>query len=122
MFSSYRTSFGHAIHGLRHVYTHERSFRVQCRMAVVVLLLGLLVQFEVWEYILILLLCASVLTLEVLNSAVELVLDVLKPRLSAQVGVVKDMMAGAVLLVSLCSAVVGCILFFPHVLELLARI
>jgi undecaprenol kinase len=122
MFSSYSASVQHAIHGLRHVYTHERSFRIQCRVAVVVLLAGLVVQFDVWEYILILLLCASVLTLEVLNSAVELVLDVLKPRLSAQVGVVKDMMAGAVLLVSLCSAVVGFLLFLPHVLELMVRI
>ncbi len=119
---SYLTSFRHAIHGLRYVYMHERSFRIQCRVAVIVLMFGLLVDFDVWEYILLLLLCASVLTLEVFNSAVELVLDVLKPRFSAQVGVVKDMMAGAVFLASICSAVVGCLLFVPHVLEMIQRI
>ncbi len=122
MFSLYSGSFRHAIHGLQHIYTHERSFRIQCRIALLVLFAGLIVGLDVWEYILVLLLCSSVLTLEVINSAVELVLDVLKPRFSAQVGVVKDMMAGAVLLVSVCSAVIGFLLFFPHMLELMGRI
>ncbi len=119
---SYTTPFVHALHGLRHVYQHERSFRIQSAVAVCVLMAGLVIRLDTWEYILLVLLCISVLTLEVLNSAVEVVLDILKPRLSAQVGVAKDIMAGAVLLVSVCSAVIGAILFFPHILELLSVI
>lgn len=119
---SYITPFKHALHGLGHVYANERSFRLQCLATVVVLSAGLVVHLETWEFVLVILLCCSVLTLEVLNSAVEVVLDILKPRLSAQVGVAKDIMAGAVFLASVCSAIVGVLLFTPHILELIALI
>lgn len=120
MTPSFFQSCRHAIHGLVYVYIHERSFRLQCFVALCVLVSAALLGFEMWEYIVLVVVCASVLTLEVLNSAVEVMLDILKPRLSAQVGVAKDIMAGAVLLVSFCSAIIGGILFFPHVLEILS--
>jgi diacylglycerol kinase len=119
MTSSFWQSTQHALHGIIYVYTHERSFRLQCFVAVCILLSAVLFGFEMWEYIVLVLVCASVLTLEVLNSALEVVLDILKPRLSAQVGVAKDIMAGAVMLASFCSVIIGGILFFPHVLEIL---
>lgn len=108
----------YAIRGLQHVYVHERNFRFQCFVTVFVVLAAIFFRFDTWEFVLITLLSVSVLTLEVLNSAVEVVLDILKPRLSGQVGIAKDIMAGAVLLVSLCSFFVGVVLFYPHVLEL----
>lgn len=122
MVPSFVTSCQYALRGLHYVYQHERSFRMQCMVALCALVGTVLFRFDIWECVLVLLLCASVLTLEVLNSAVEVVLDILKPRLSAQVGVAKDIMAGAVLLVSLCSAIVGLIVFVPHILELLSVI
>lgn len=115
---SFFTSLKYALQGLKYVYQRERNFRVQCVVAIFVLGGTVFFQFDTWEYILIILLCTSVLTLEILNSAVEVMLDILKPRLSAQVEVAKDIMAGAVFLVSLCSGIVGLILFAPHILEL----
>ena len=46
-------------------------------------------------------------------------LDLLKPRLSPQVETVKDIMAGAVLLASIGSVIVGAIIFIPYIVPLL---
>jgi diacylglycerol kinase len=113
------SSFKFAIRGLIYVFKHERSFRLQCLVAVLVIFGTWFFNLAVWETILILLLVASVLTLEVLNSAFEVVLDVFKPRLYEHAGVAKDCMAGAVLLASLFSFFIGVYLFLPHILELL---
>lgn len=71
-----------------------------------------------WEIILVVLLIMLVLIMELLNTAVERVMDLLKPRLHQYVLLIKDVMAGAVLLTSLAALVIGSIIFIPHLVAL----
>ncbi len=73
------------------------------------------------EWILVIFLILSVITLEFLNSTVEKFSDILKPRLDYQIEVVKDMMAGVVFLTSLGAIIIGVIIFWPHLVALFTR-
>lgn len=105
----------YAFRGLIHVFQTEPSFRFQILAAFVVLVLMNIYPLAHWERIILLLLIGSVLVLEVVNSVLERLVDSFKPRVHPIVAQVKDMMAGAVLVSSLISAIVGLMIFWPYV-------
>lgn len=111
-------SIAHAMRGVKVVFFSEQSFRIQVVVAVLVIIAACSVGLTSTEWIIILLLIGSVLTLEMVNSILERVVDTFKPRIHPVVKDIKDIMAGTVMLVSLIAAVVGLIIFCPHLLEL----
>ncbi|MCB9798948.1 diacylglycerol kinase family protein [Candidatus Nomurabacteria bacterium] len=113
-----KSSFAYAVLGMKYVYVHERNFRIQCWSALVVVACAFFFGLSPLEFVAILFLIMTVLILEMLNSALEKFVDILKPRLDLHVGVVKDIMAGMVLLSSLGAAIVGLIIFYPYVISL----
>ncbi|HBU07556.1 MAG TPA: diacylglycerol kinase [Candidatus Magasanikbacteria bacterium] len=115
-------SFKEAIQGVAYVFKHEQNFRIQVVISLLVLIFVWFFELSKAEMIVIFLLIILVLILELLNSAVEKLSDVLKPRLSLQIGVVKDIMAGMVFLSSLGAVVIGLIIFWPHLFEFIERI
>lgn len=93
--------------GLGRIFKEERSFRVQVLAAAVVCVFMVWLPLGFAERLVLILLIAAVLILEIFNSVLERLADALAPRLSYLVKDVKDMMAGAVLLMSLVAAIVG---------------
>ena len=59
-----------------------------------------------------------VLATELLNTAFEHLCDVVQPELHASVKAAKDVAAGAVLVTSIGAAVIGAMVFWPHVAAL----
>ena len=96
-------SFADAFRGLKHVFKTEQNFRIQLLVGVLVLAVAFYFPLRSWEIILLALLILLVLLVEIFNTAFEKFSDLLKPRLHHYVGVVKDIMAGAVLITS-CAA------------------
>lgn len=115
-------SVKHALRGLSDLFIAEQSFRIQVLASVLVLTLVVVLHLEMWERILLLLLVAAVLILEILNTIIERVADAVHPRVSPMVREVKDMMAGAVLLCSIVSAIVGGVILYTPFMELLCVI
>lgn len=114
-----KQSFGFALRGLQTVFRFEQSFRLQCVAGIVVIFLALFLRISRNEFIVIMLLVAAVLTLEVINSIFERLVDAFKPRIHPLVKEVKDMMAAAVLITSLFALVIGVLIFYPYVRQLI---
>lgn len=112
-------SFADAARGLKHVFKSEQNFRIQIFTGFVVIAIAFWLPLQVWERILIILLVLLVLLVEILNTVFEYFSDLLKPRLHHYIYVIKDVMAGAVLLTSLVAMVVGLIIFYPHLKSVL---
>ena len=109
---------GFALAGLRAGWRRERSLRthfVFAGLAAVALLV--LRPAPVW-WALVALVIALVLALELVNSAVETVIDRLHPERHEEMRIAKDMLAGAVLLVSLAALVVALMLVIDSVSRL----
>ncbi len=120
-FSSLIQSVRHAWRGLRLAFRTERSFRIHILVTLIVTVLLLILPLQTYERITILLAIAAVLVLELLNSTVERLADLLKPRLHQYVADVKDLMAGAVLIAAFFAVCIGFLIFWPYVSMLFAR-
>lgn len=114
---SFARSFRYAARGVRYALRHEQSFRVQTFFAIVVTSLVIVFRVARQDAIIVFLLVGAVLTLELLNTALELLLDVVKPRLHYAVELIKDLMAAAVLVVSLLAFLIGLYIFLPYVAQ-----
>ena len=115
-------SFKHALRGVGVVFKNEQSFRIQVICAVFVVFASALFRIKVYEWILVLLLIGSVLSLEMINSILERIVDSFKPRIHPIVKDIKDVMAGTVFVASVISAIVGLIIFYPYLEKLVSML
>ncbi len=108
-------SIRYALRGLANVFRSEQNFRLQVLAAIVVVVGMLAFPLPLWQRVILILLIAAVLVLEVINTVFERIVDGFKPRIHPVVGEIKDMMAAAVFLVSVVSAIIGILIFWPYV-------
>ncbi|MFA5994896.1 MAG: diacylglycerol kinase [Patescibacteria group bacterium] len=111
-------SFRYALHGLRYIWCNEQSFRVQVLIAWLVILAMIIFRVSIEQAVVLIMLIMFVLVLETANTIVERFVDILKPRLHSYVEIIKDMMAAAVLLAAIGSAIVALIIFVPYLVAL----
>jgi diacylglycerol kinase len=109
-------SFTFAFKGLAHVLK-ERNFKIQLGVALVTIILGIVLQISYKEWLAIVICIGFVLVLEMINTAIEKIIDLLHPDWNETAGKIKDISAGAVLVAAITSAVVGGIIFLPKIVE-----
>ncbi|MBZ9749346.1 diacylglycerol kinase [Deinococcus sp. HMF7604] len=109
-------SAGFAWAGVRHAYRSQPNFRIECWAAALALGLTAVLGAPLAP---ILLTCALVLSLELLNTALEAVVDLVSPELHPLAKVAKDAAAAAVLLASLGALGVGAAVLGPPLLGVL---
>ncbi len=91
-----------------------RNFRVMLAAAAGVVVLGCFLDISGVEWALLTLSVGLVLALELLNTAGEKLVDILSPDHDPRYGMVKDILAGAVLVAALAAAIVGALVFLPR--------
>lgn len=110
-------SFGYAFKGLRSAFRSEPHMRFHAFAAVCVLACSYWVQLPALELGLILLCIGAVFAAELVNTALEKLVDLVSPDYHEKAGTIKDLAAGAVLVVSITAAVTGLVILFPRVLN-----
>jgi undecaprenol kinase len=104
---SFRVRLGYALAGIRIVWGREKSFRTQCGMALAAAAVTAALRPGLVWAALIAICVALVLLLEMVNAALEYVIDRLHPDVHDEIMHAKDAAAGAVLLASFASLIVG---------------
>lgn len=112
-------SVRNALKGFKEVFKSERNFRIQTLIGLAVAALSLFLPLTRMERVVVILVIVSVLVLELLNSAVERIVDTLSPRIDVLAGVVKDILAAAVFCMSVVSVIVGFTIFYPYIKSIL---
>lgn len=107
-------SFKHAYRGLKEVIKFERNFRWELAMGVAAVILAWIFPLTNLERAVIILVVSFVLVLELLNSAIERVVDGFTSKLNALARMIKDIMAAAVLLASIFALGIGILIFYPY--------
>lgn len=92
---------------------HEQNIRFHVLAAMVVVLSGLLTGLSYEEWLIVILLIGGMMALEMVNSAIERVVDLATPGLHPLAKQAKDMAAGAVLVFAAASAIIGLLIFLP---------
>jgi len=113
-------SFRYAVRGIRWMVGHEPNMRFHLVAASGVLVGAAAFRLPIEQWAALVFAIVLVLLGEILNTAIEAVLDLVQPGHHELVGVVKDLAAGAVLVASLGATVIACIVFVPRFWHLLA--
>jgi len=106
-------SFRFALAGLTHALRYGRSFQIQLVFGVATVALIFILDLTKLEAAIILSLIFLILSLELINTTAERIIDCFRPEISLHAKVIKDLMAAAVLVASLGAVVVGCLIFLP---------
>lgn len=114
-FRAWLKSANHAIEGVLHGARTQRHLRYHLFSAAAVLFFSYLVGVSRAEFVIIALSVILVLTAEMINSAIEAVVDILSPDYSERARIAKDIAAGAVLIAAFGAAVLGYVVLFPYV-------
>lgn len=107
-------SFNNAIAGIVHAVRTQRNVKIHLVITVIVLVASVFLSITKIELIILLLTVALVLITEMINSALEVVLDLTMDRYHPLARVAKDVAAGAVLFAALNAVLVGYLVFFER--------
>ncbi|NQT90212.1 MAG: diacylglycerol kinase [Candidatus Omnitrophica bacterium] len=107
-------SFNAAIEGFLYVFKTQRNMRIHFLLALLVIMLGIYLNFSRVELMLLCLTIGLVLITEMINTAIEIILNKISSSYTHWVKLVKDISAGAVLVASLNAIIIGYLLFFKQ--------
>lgn len=110
-------SFTYALHGLVKTFKEEQNLQIQTIAAAIVIVLAFFLKVERLEWVILILVIALVILMEIANSAVERIADVLRPRINSYVKEIKDITAAAVMIASLAAIIIGVIIFYPYLVK-----
>ncbi len=110
-------SFAFAFRGIWQVIKHEANIKIHTLAAVVVIVLGIVLQISTIEWLIVILTIGVVMSAEIFNSAIEKLVDIAHPEQNKKAGLIKDMAAGAVLVLAFAAAVIGFIIFIPKIIN-----
>ena len=111
------TSFKYAINGIKTATKKEPNFRTHLIVALATLITAYIVGFTTPEWLLLAFTISLVFILELINTALESIVDLVSPEISPKARIAKDVSAAAVLLSAILAVIVGAVLFTPKVLQ-----
>ncbi|MDI6777707.1 MAG: diacylglycerol kinase [Patescibacteria group bacterium] len=114
-------SFHHAFRGLKYVLKNEQNFQLEILIGIFVIILMFIFDIRDWQKVALFLVIFSVLVIELINTIMERVVDILKPRVHPYAQLIKDIMATTVLLASVGAIVIGIIIFYPYIKQMLLQ-
>jgi diacylglycerol kinase len=115
--STLRSSFRYALEGLRYVVRSERNARLHLISAIIVILISAWLALPAAEWALIIAAIALVFAGEMLNTVVELAIDLISPEFHPMAKNVKDVAAGAVLVAAIAAAGIGFLILGPRLCQ-----
>lgn len=111
-------SFPYAISGLKTALKNEPNFRVHISFAFVAIVMAIILKLSSIETAILILTIAFVIILELINTMLEALVDLVSPEIKEHAKIAKDVSAAAVLVSAIVSLIVGSLLFLPKVLIL----
>ena len=111
-------SFVYAFNGIFFCIKTQHNFWIHLTALTVVICLGFAFDVSRAEWLLLIFAIGLVLCLEIINTAIEYLVDLISPQHQEAAGLAKDIAAGAVLIAAITSAIIGLIIFVPKFLIL----
>lgn len=109
-------SFGYAFSGIGNTIKDERNIKIHLACALLVVFFGVWLRISVTEWFVCLLLFALVISLELVNTAVEAVTDLVTEEKRPLAKKAKDAAAGAVLVSAIIAVIIGGFIFLPKLI------
>jgi diacylglycerol kinase len=115
-------SFMFALGGVKQFFSRDRNGKIQTVFGIAAIVLGITVSLSSFQWLLVLFCIGLVISLEMINSAIEKYCDLVTTDFHPGIKTIKDVAAGAVLVASLMSLVIGLIIFIPALVKILNQL
>jgi len=112
-------SFIFAFAGFKTAFTEGRNFRIQIYFGTAAIVLGVIFGISSIEWLALTIIIAAVLILELLNTAIEQIVNIVSPEIQERAKIAKDVAAGSVLVAAIAAIFIGLFLFLPKILLLI---
>ncbi|MDB5276023.1 MAG: hypothetical protein JWR61_978 [Ferruginibacter sp.] len=112
-------SFFYAGRGIKYCFQQEQNFRIHVLAIAVVLSAGFYFSISTTEWLFVTGCCTIVVAMEMLNTALEKMCDLVTKDFHPLIKCIKDVSAGAVLVCAAGSLITGTIIFVPKIIQLL---
>jgi diacylglycerol kinase len=112
-------SFKYALAGIRSCFRSEFNFRIHSLLAMIALLISALIKISTLEWIAVCFCITFVFTMEMVNTAIEKLCDIIHVERHNGIKKVKDIAAGAVLVAAIFSLITGALIFLPKIIHLI---
>jgi len=110
-------SFRNAFRGIVVAIQQETHCKIHLLATIAVIILGILLHIALNEWIVIFICIAMVWCLELINTAIENIVDMVSPERQERARNIKDIAAGAVLFAAICSVIIACLIFMPKIIS-----
>lgn len=102
-----------AYKGIEYVLLHQRNAIIQVCCAIAVIIIGISFKISPIQWLCVLLCIGMVICLEIMNTAIEKLCNLINPNYNPTIKIIKDVAAAAVLLAAIVSLAVACVIFLP---------
>ena len=111
-------SFKYAFSGLKYGFVNTKNLHVDLIFIIAVIVCGFIFKIHFIEWAILLGCIALVVSLELMNTAIEEVVNLASPDIHPLAKISKDVAAGAVLMSAIISSIIGLLIFVPKFIDL----
>jgi diacylglycerol kinase len=111
------TSFVYALNGLKIMIREEPNSRIHLFAAICTVIAGILFKVSLNEWIALVFAIGFVISLEIVNSAIENIADFVSPERNDMIKKIKDLSAAGVLVSAMTALIIGLIVFLPKIVH-----
>ena len=108
-------SFLNAFRGVFFMLKSERNFQLEFLAFLINLFLIFYLKLSNIDTALVLIVSFGILSAEIFNTAIEKICDIVQPEFDKRIGFIKDISAGAVILMAIASVVVGVLVYWKYI-------
>lgn len=110
-------AFGYAFSGIKNSFMRETHLKLHLLSVILVVTLGLFLDVSKSDWLILSLAITLVIAFEMVNTAIENLCDMIQPEQDPKIKYIKDVAAGAVLVVCIFAVVAGLFVFLPYILK-----
>ena len=118
-FKRFINSFKYSFEGLVYAYRNEQSLFIHVCMTILVIILGLLLKLERYEWLFLFIIIGLILSTELMNTAIETTIDLMCKEFNITAKLAKDTASASVFVLAIIAVVGGIYIFLPKILALL---
>ena len=112
-------SFSFSISGLKYAYKYEQSMFVHVIATICVITANVIFKVQPIEWLITVLAIGMVLAAELINTAIEAIVDMVTLEFHPLAKIAKDCGSAATFVLAMMAAVIGIVVYLPHILEIL---
>jgi diacylglycerol kinase (ATP) len=112
-----RSAFGYAFAGIGEAWRREAHLRIHAAATTMVIVCGLHFNIPAWQWVAVSICCALVIILELINTGIEKLCDLVSRENHPEIKYIKDISAAAVFIACLVSVIVALVVFGPRFAE-----